>query len=273
MAINWTVAEATKDIITNNGSGVQDYGKRFPDATVAIATLIAKAEKEAGRVLKALPENYTMNKLNAALKGSTPAADTDDAVEEIEETVKEEKVVGKAKGQKPGKSGKFTREELEAKGIRELREMAGAAGIVKGKSKDDVINNLLSGKKAAADAPATGAKKETKAGAKTGAKSYDKMTAKQAYDELVARGIPAKLQRPAETYISQLRVYDKMVADEDYEKFTPRMMYVLCTNKGIEVETGLSKDDYLAALEPEEEATDAWEDEAAEDDDDEAWEL
>lgn len=86
MAKNWTVAEATEEILNGNKEAVVDIGRRFPLAARAIAV----AGEGAKEILSAL--NFiTVRKIESVLKDGVEEYSEDDVEDPTEKPVKKEK--------------------------------------------------------------------------------------------------------------------------------------------------------------------------------------
>ena len=101
MAKNWTVAEATEEILSGNKEAVIDIGRRFPLAARAIAV----AGESAKEILSAF--NFvTIRKVESILKDGVEVSNEDDDIEDPTEkpakAAKEEKKPAK-KEEKPAK--------------------------------------------------------------------------------------------------------------------------------------------------------------------------
>ena len=110
MATNWTLAEATKEILAGNKEAIQDVGRRFPLTANAIASM--GNNTGALTLINAMPDYITARKIEAILKDGVQ--ESDDVEEENEETVKEEKPAKKEKAEKkPAKKEKEVEPEEE----------------------------------------------------------------------------------------------------------------------------------------------------------------
>ena len=112
MATNWTMAQATKEILAGNKEAILDIGKRFPLTATAIAAM--GKNEGALTIISALPEHITARKIESVLKYGVVESAEDD-VEETE--VAEEKPVKKA----PAKKEKAA-EKKPAKKVKEVEE-------------------------------------------------------------------------------------------------------------------------------------------------------
>ena len=102
MAKNWTVAEATKEILAGNKEAMIDIGKRFPLASIAIA----KAGEKATDILSAFGF-ITVRKVESVLKdGATTFEDDEEGIEDPVANAEEKK-------EEPKKRGKKTVEKKE----------------------------------------------------------------------------------------------------------------------------------------------------------------
>ena len=106
MATNWTLAEATKEILAGNKEAIQDVGRRFPLTANAIASM--GNNTGALTLINAMPDYITARKIEAILKdGVQESDDVEEAIETKEEDVKEEKPAKKEKAEKkPAKKEK-----------------------------------------------------------------------------------------------------------------------------------------------------------------------
>ena len=121
-------------------------------------------------------------------------------------------------------------------------------------------------------------KAKPKKTAKPSASDYEEYTARDLYDECIARGLDAEKKKQARYYINLLEEDDmEMDADEeeeatevDYDSMTTKELYQLCIDKGLKVRPKKPRDSYLELLEELEEdeaEEDDWEEEEAEDED------
>ena len=76
MATNWTLAEATKEILSGNKEAICDIGKRFPLTATAIASM--GNNEGALTIINALPGKITARKIEQALKGDVEDVDAED---------------------------------------------------------------------------------------------------------------------------------------------------------------------------------------------------
>ena len=78
MATNWTLANATKEILAGNKEATQDIGRRFPLTLAAIAKM--GNNEGAIELINALPEHITARKIESILKDGVveTEVDTDD---------------------------------------------------------------------------------------------------------------------------------------------------------------------------------------------------
>ena len=109
MATNWTLANATKEILAGNKEATQDIGRRFPLTLAAIAKM--GNNEGAIELINALPEHITARKIESILKDGVAETevDTDDDDEvKTPDEVKEEK-----KERKPRKKKEEVKEETE----------------------------------------------------------------------------------------------------------------------------------------------------------------
>ena len=106
MATNWTLAEATKEILAGNKEAIQDVGRRFPLTANAIASM--GNNPGALTLINAMPDYITARKIEAILKdGVQESDDVEEAIETEEDDVKEEKPAKKEKTEKkPAKKEK-----------------------------------------------------------------------------------------------------------------------------------------------------------------------
>ena len=115
MAKNWTVAEATNEILNGNKEAIIDIGRRFPLATRAIAI--------AGENAKAILEAFsfvTVRKVESVLKDGVEINTEDDEETPEEKPVKKEKKAPvkkdeptKKRGRKPAMNKPETAEETD----------------------------------------------------------------------------------------------------------------------------------------------------------------
>lgn len=110
MAKNWSMKEATKEILAGNKEAIVDVGRRFP----LTANAIAKMGNNEGAItiINALPEHISARKIESVLKDGVQEIE-DDEVEEVnteEEPspvgIKKEKPAKKEKVEKPAKAEK-----------------------------------------------------------------------------------------------------------------------------------------------------------------------
>jgi hypothetical protein len=106
MAKNWTVAEATKEILAGNKEAIVDVGRRFPLAALAIA----KAGENAADILGAM-SFITVRKIESILKDGVTV--TEDDEEGIEDPVA--KAEEKKEKEEPKKRGRKAVEKKEEK--------------------------------------------------------------------------------------------------------------------------------------------------------------
>lgn len=113
MATNWTLAGATKEILSGNKEAIQDVGRRFPLTANAIASM--GNNQGALTLINAMPDYITARKIEAILKdGVQESDDVEEAIETEEEDVKEEKPAKKEKAEKkPAKKEKEVEPEEE----------------------------------------------------------------------------------------------------------------------------------------------------------------
>ena len=113
MATNWTLAEATKEILAGNKEAIQDVGRRFPLTANAIASM--GNNTGALTLINAMPDYITARKIEAILKdGVQESDDVEEAIETEEDDVKEEKPAKKEKAEKkPAKKEKEVEPEEE----------------------------------------------------------------------------------------------------------------------------------------------------------------
>ena len=113
MATNWTLAGATKEILSGNKEAIQDVGRRFPLTANAIASM--GNNPGALTLINAMPDYITARKIEAILKdGVQESDDVEEAIETEEEDVKEEKPAKKEKAEKkPAKNEKEVKPEEE----------------------------------------------------------------------------------------------------------------------------------------------------------------
>lgn len=104
MAKNWSMKEATKEILAGNKEAIVDVGRRFP----LTANAIAKMGNNEGAItiINALPEHISARKIESVLK---------DGVQEIEDEDEEATEVEETKPEKPAKKEKPAKEEKKAK--------------------------------------------------------------------------------------------------------------------------------------------------------------
>ena len=105
MATNWTLAEATKEILSGNKEAICDIGKRFPLTATAIASM--GNNEGALTIINALPEKITARKIEQTLKGDVE--DTD--VEDVDDTPVEEK--DETPVEKPAKKRRSKKAKVE----------------------------------------------------------------------------------------------------------------------------------------------------------------
>lgn len=87
MAKNWTMAEATKEVLAGNKEAIVDIGKRFPLTANAIAAM--GNNEGALTIIGALPEHITARKIESVLKDGVEETAEDEEVTEEKETKKE----------------------------------------------------------------------------------------------------------------------------------------------------------------------------------------
>lgn len=221
MAKNWTVAEAAQEIKNNNMEAITDIGKRYPLFATLTAMALAGDQASILKLLSALPEYNTANKINKALLEDASIDPSDnDSDEEVEETkpVKEEKKAAKAKPakeeKKPSKAKAKDEEDdedgdvdYEKMGAYPLYQLCKKRGLsVKSKQpKETYIAALQEADGATTDE--TDDEDETL--------DYSEMSTLELYKECKARGIKVEKQKKADFYIGKLEEFDNAGSEDE----------------------------------------------------------
>lgn len=294
MAVNWTVKQVVTDMLLKNESGAEDYGKRFPLATMAIVKLIAGSrDKESVlNFANGLDDGFTMNKMNTRLKAGVPEAAEVGEEPEVKTAPKAKQAPAKKQPAKPAAKatgGKltcasfdtnktYTEDELMTATGRELynitvKKLGQKSKDMADKGKQFWVETILAIQDgevltSSADEP------------EEPANDYESMKIRALYDLCVERKIKIAPKLERAKYIKALEDFDKMEAkkkaaeksaEKKNAKEDPRPLYQECVKAGIKVPRGKDaqfyKDELAKAQEPEE---DSWEDDA---DDDEGWDF
>lgn len=119
MAKNWSMKEATKEILAGNKDAIVDIGRRFP----LTANAIAKMGNNEGAIsiINALPEHISARKIESVLKDGVQEIE-DDEVEEVVEETKPEKPAKKEKAEKPAKKEKKVKKEEDEDFMNDIPE-------------------------------------------------------------------------------------------------------------------------------------------------------
>ena len=147
MATNWTLANATKEILAGNKEATQDIGRRFPLTLAAIAKM--GNNEGAIELINALPEHITARKIESILKDGVveTEVDTDDDDEvKTPDEVKEEKKERKPRKKKEEVKEETNTEDDEYSGMSamELYKLCKKRGLkVEPKQKHDVYAKAL----------------------------------------------------------------------------------------------------------------------------------
>jgi hypothetical protein len=184
MAQNWTLAEATKEVLAGNKEAILDIGKRFPLTATAIAAM--GNNEGALQIINALPDHVTARKIEMALKGD---------VEEKEEAETEDG----AEDEAPKKKTADEKKAARAAARKAKREAAKKA------------------KEAEADAEEDDEAEETEE------QDYSEMTAVELYKLCKKRKLDVEARQKASVYVKALKAADAAAAketeaeDEDWE--------------------------------------------------------
>lgn len=105
---------------------------------------------------------------------------------------------------------------------------------------------------------------------------YSEMTPKQLYNLCEKREIEAEPKMSAKYYINLLEEYDDENSSDgwendedenDYSDMSPKELYKLCDDRGIDCKTKMSAKYYINLLQEDDKAHDDWDDEESEDED------
>lgn len=119
MAKNWSMKEATSEILAGNKEAILDIGKRFPLTANAIATM--GKNEGAITIINALPEHISVRKIETVLKDGVQEIE-DDEVKEVSEDDSESEV--KPKRERKSKKERTSRKERRSRKAKEVVEEA-----------------------------------------------------------------------------------------------------------------------------------------------------
>lgn len=200
MAKNWTLKEAVSVITKGtNKEAIQELGKKFPLASIAIAKMGTNAGIE--QLFDSMPEHMTMLKMERSMKeGVASAGDEDEDINQPEEVDAEEEVTES--------------DDLDAKTTKQLYEMCIKKGLKVskyGKPKSYYIEQLTGAGECDGD-DEEDVSEEAEAGP-----DYNEMTAIELFKLCKKRGIPAEPKKKAATYIKLLQEADSNDVEEEEE--------------------------------------------------------
>ena len=175
MATNWSLFEGAKAILGGDNAAIAELGKRFPQTTVAIASM--GNNEGAMKIFGALPVHVTMRKVESVLKGEIVDSD-----EDSDDTEDEAPKAKSTRGRKPKAAKSDDDKKAAAKARRDARKAA--------KKAEEEVD-------------------EPDVDEETGEVDYSAMTAVELFKECKKRGLAAKPKQKAADYIKLLKADDE----------------------------------------------------------------
>lgn len=199
MAKNYTFNEAVKIIAKGTDlEAITDIGRRYPVLAHKIAVVTAKAGEEFVDLMGYMPDYFTANKVNTAIKAGITESGSDEDAEDTEAEATTEDA-----GEDATEATAQWDESMSAKRLWDILGKAGKRKLAKSTKKADLVEACKQAFGAATEAEAEAEDAEAEDDA-TEANPYEGKSAMELFKECKARKIKAAPKKPAKFYADLL---------------------------------------------------------------------